>query len=242
MVELYSFEVEGTTHRFTPELEAVVYSASTFNPKAIKRGSLTLTSNFAKSLLSFTYPRTDAFARQLINYFPETPTPVKIYRNGTLFWQGRVIDIIGTTSEIEVRCDSIYTTLRNAGMPKRITTQCRHILYSEDCGLVKESWMTAYSVTGINSSSFTVSGLAGTPSYSGGIAAINGQTRGILVHSGSVIQINHNFSGIQTGTLTLFRGCALTKIDCMNFANFDNYGGFEYLPLRSPISNLKSIL
>lgn len=242
MAELYSFEVEGSTFRFTPELEPIVYLANTFNPSAVKRSALTLTQNYAKSIISFTYPRTDTFAKQIINYFPETPTPVKIYKDGTLFWQGRIIDVIGSHESIEVRCDSIYTTLRNAGSPKRITTQCRHILYSEDCGLVKESWMVSYSVTGINSTVITVPGLPSTPSYTGGIAAINGQTRGILVHSGTFVQINHTFNGIQSGTLSLYRGCALTKEACMNFANFDNFGGFEYLPTKSPISNLKTIL
>lgn len=237
MAELYLFNDNGEYHAFSPSIFSKTLNGITYTPTIITRSSISLTDNLAKSPMTFKFDRTNTYAKSLLLDFPEVPIKVSIYRNDILYWSGRVMEVKANILTIEVVCDSIYSSIARAGLSSRISLNCRHTLYSANCGLVKESLAVDYNVSNINAKTITL--LTSQPSgyFKAGIAAINGQSRNILSHTSSTLILSSPFVGIQSGVLTLYPGCSLNMASCTSFNNFDNFGGFPFIPPKNPFGS-----
>ena len=238
MSELYLFTDNGINRGFSPTVFSKTLLGVTFVPTIIIRSAINLIDNFAKSPVVFKFDRTHSYAKELLNNLPETPIVVTVYRNGTVYWKGNIIDVKANVLSIEISCDSLYTTLQREGLPARISLTCRHTLYGANCGAIQSSFANPFTVSGIASKTFTVSGITNpTGFFSRGIATINGQTRAIVTQAGTTITLSNPFTGVQSGILNLYPGCALTQTACIGFSNLDNFGGFAYIPPKNPFSN-----
>lgn len=233
--ELYLFQYNGTYYGFTPTVLSKTLNTITYSPAIITRSNLTITSNLAKSPVTFKFERSHSFAKLLLQELPETPILVTIYRNSSQYWKGRVLEVTANPLTIEITCDSIFSTLARGGVSPKIQLQCRYTLYSTNCGVTKEAYTAAYTVSGISGKTITITPITQTNGYfTNGIAAINGQQRNIVLHSGNNLTLTASFIGTQSGTLTLYPGCKLTKDDCnTKFNNLLNFGGFPYIPKRN---------
>jgi len=238
MSELYLFNDNGVYHPFTPTLFSKSFGGLTYDPTIVKRSSLNLTENFSKSPLIFNFQRTHTWARSLVSFLPEIPITVIVYRNSLIYWRGRITEVKANLLSISVTCDSIYTTIARSSLQPRYTLNCRHTLYSTNCGVVQSIWKVSYSVTGINSTVFTVGGLSQADGYfNAGIAEINGEKRFIIKQVGTTITISAPFTGVQTGTINLYPGCQLTEANCTTFNNISNFGGFSKIPYKNPFGS-----
>lgn len=236
MAELYLFNVDGTNYGFNPLNASTTLFSIPYTYTNIVRSEIQITESFSKSTVSFKFPRDHSFALMLLQDLTEIPIITTIYRDSSVYWKGRVKEVAASDSSITINCISVYSYQQKDGFSPKITIQCRHRLYEKGCNVVKEAHGINYSVSGIISKQFTVSGLSGS-AYKGGTASINGQIRNILNHSGNTITLSYPFNGSQSGTLRLYPGCALTVDACIGFSNLNNFGGFPFMPITSPFSS-----
>ena len=242
MSELYLFEVDGIRRGFTPSLFAKtlnifgdIASSVDYAPTIVTRSNINLTDNFAKSPVTFTFDRTQSYARSLLLNLPEVPIRVTVYKDDAAYWRGSVQEVKANVFTIDVICDSVYTRIVRSSLANRITLNCRHSLYSTRCGVNRNLWNAVYAVTEVGSNEFAVSGMSDATGYfSGGIAAINGETRYIVSQIGNVIRLSYPFNNVVTGNMTFNRGCVLTEAACTSFNNLDNFGGFSRIPGKNP--------
>lgn len=234
MSELYKFVTSTSTFGYTPTITSKVFDGLTYYPTLVKRSGLQLTENFAKSPVTFKFDQRHSFAKECLEYIPETPILVTIYKDELPFWHGRVLGAKATKPYIDITCDSYYSKLARGGVTQKATLLCRHILYSEDCGVVQNLWRSEYSATA-TTSSIPVSGMIEAPGYfDNGIAIMDGQQRRIITHTATHINVSHKFTGILTGTIELYPGCKLTEAACTGFNNLVNGGMFAYMPVKNP--------
>jgi hypothetical protein len=236
VAELYLFSDNGTYHAFSPTIFSKVLNGITYTPTIIVRSGLSLTDNLAKTSVNFKFDRTNTYAKSLLVDLPEVPITVIIYRNNVAYWRGRVTEVKANSLSIEVVCDSVYSSITRAGLAGRITLGCRHTLYSANCGVIQESYFNNYNVTGLNDKTIPLLTGKAASYYALGIASINGQSRHIVKDTGSVVTLSAPFTGVQSGILALYPGCTLSPTSCKKFNNFDNYGGFPFIPDKNPFS------
>lgn len=236
-MELYLFNDNGVLHAFTPTILSKSLSGITYQPTIITRNNITITDNFAKSPVTLSFERSHSYAKELLANLPEKPISVTIYRNSLTYWRGRVTEVkLSKSSSIDITCDSIYSSQRNSGRLLRISPQCRHILYSPDCGVLENDWKVSYTVTA-SSSSISILAITQPSGYfTAGKARMGGQERFILDHTGTNILLIQPFQGVLTGIIDLFPGCALTESACLGFNNLPNHLGFSRLPGKNPFS------
>jgi hypothetical protein len=238
MSELYFFQGQNNSYGFVPKLTSVLFNSVTYAPTIIKRSNLRLEENFARSDVTFTFRKSHFYAKELLTELPETPILVTIFKyNGSTYipyWYGRVAAAKTNVVSTEIICNSIYSSLRRGGVSPKITMFCRHILYSDACGVSKGLWGNNYTATP-TSSEILISGLAEDVGYyNNGIAYINGFQRRILHNTASHIYVAYPFPAGLSGTITLYPGCKLTEGACTAFNNLDNFGGFSHIPGKNP--------
>jgi len=233
--ELYNFNNNGLVYAITNSVLSKTLSSVTYTPTVVTRGSINLTDNFKKSPVTFTFPITNTWARTLLQELPEVPILVVIYKDNLVYWQGRVLEVKAQMLTIDVTCDSLYSKLAKQGLQQKATIVCRHTLYDPNtCKVNKASFVANYSVTGVDSAVISIPSISQASEYfNGGIAVLSGQTRYISLHSGTTITLGSPFSGILSGTISLYPGCNLTKAACIGFSNLANHGGFPYIPIKN---------
>lgn len=238
MSEVYQFLDNGEYHCFTPGLTAETVNAITYTPTVISRSAIMLTESFAKTSVQFFFERTHTYAKTLVTNLPEYPITITIFKDGNPYWKGSVIGTEIDSTKITIACDSKFTTLTKNSQQAKMMLTCRHSLYSSSCGVIKESFMSTFTVTNLNSNQFTVAGITQATGYfTNGLAEINGQVRSILKQVGTTITLVTPFSGTQSGNLKLYPGCKLTESACSGFNNLVNFGGFARMPTKNPFSS-----
>lgn len=234
MAELYKFTTEGVSYGFTPSIISRTFEGLVYNPTLVTRSTIKNIENFAKTPLSFKFSENHFFALDMLKYMPETPVLVVVYRNDLPVWQGRVLGAKATRPYINVECDSLYTDIARGGATQKATLLCRHILYSEDCGVVQNLWGTTYTCTA-TTSTVAISGITQPVNYfNNGIATMQGQKRRILRQDAGAIYLTHAFRGELTGDIELFPGCPLTEDGCTSFSNLIRGGMLARMPVKNP--------
>lgn len=247
-VELYLFSQADASWRYCTGAEEVEYLAGTYTPSSVSRNSLVQTSDIFKSTINVKFPKSNVFASQYLTYPPDSITTLTIYRGHLddpdqqfiVYWRGRVVGAKTTGSEIELQCESVFTSVRRAGLRARYEYNCRHALYSTGCRVSKESVKVTGSIVSIiDGMNFTVAEAALKPDgyYNAGIISFeDGSERFITNHVGSTITVSRPVPKVVGGTsVDLLPGCDHTRQTCLNkFANLNNFGGFPWIPVKNP--------
>lgn len=241
MAELYLFKNGTIYNGFSPSILNKTFNGREYIATAIIRSKLVLTSNYEKSAIDFTFPKNNVFAKDMLLNLPENPVEVTIYKDGIVYWLGKIIDTKANPTSIILSCDSEQFTLARKGLTARMSPECRHTLYSPNCGVNKLLFKTDFSNITPTSINITVSGLSSpNGTYDNGIAEFEGQSRRIVKQVGSLITLHHAFTlPVGTsGTLSIYPGCNLTETDCKNkFNNLLNNGSFSRMAHINPFSS-----
>jgi len=238
MSELYLFEDNGVNYGFTPTIFGKTLNGVNYIPTVVKRTGIHLTDNFSKIPITLQFDRSNQYIKSLTVSIPERPIAVTIFKDGLTYWKGKVLSASVTGGKISIKCDSIITSLERNGLHNKFTLTCRHVLYSADCGVVKSSWESLYTVTA-SSAVITIPTITEADGYfNNGIAEMEGQVRNILKHgSGGVLTLSLPFTGTLAGTIKLYPGCRLTEANCIAYNNLDNFGGFARTPVKNPFNS-----
>ena len=246
-IELYEF-VQGIQRwNYVSGANEIIRLGQVFAPSPIKRDNVKQTTDTFKDSIKLTFPREDEFASQYLAFAPEDVTTVTIYRGHygdpdnqfIVYWKGRVVGAKTSGNQIEIQCESVFTSIKRPGLRARFEYGCRRTLYLKGCNVNRELYKhdgIVLSVT--NGLILSVQGASFKPNgyYTGGIIVTTSGTRFITEHNGDFITISRPVSSLNGGQfVTIYPGCDHLKETCHSkFNNLNNFGGFPWVPSKNP--------
>lgn len=246
-VELYQFRQNAKGWFYTSSADSITIDGIRYTPASIVRDSVNQASDITRTSLNLKFPRDHEFAIQFLGGSPDFVTTITILRAHTtdndlqtsVYWKGRVNAGRASGSELDLECDSAFSSLRRLGLRAAFQRSCRHTLYSANCGVNMLEYAEQATVIGGDPTNLVLSYQNTKPDgyYVGGIVkASDGAMRFIVYHVGTTIKIARPFAGeLSSPNVILFPGCDHLKSTCINkFQNLLNFGGFPYIPYINP--------
>lgn len=264
---LYQFVEGDQVWRFTSRPTVWTSAGSggdtiTWEPAAVAHGDVVQTSEIERGRLELTWPLSHPFARRFLAPLGNTPATLTIFRGHeqvlgetVAHWKGRVVGAEVEGQRILLQAESIFSTLRRAGVRAKYQRLCRHALYGRGCGLdIALYWVTG-TVTAVsgNASSLTIPEAAAEPTgwYRGGVLRLNAQLGFITGHAGATLTLSRPMPELATALAApeidpetgsplpvladIAPGCDLRAATCAaKFGNLANFGGFPEIPGRNP--------
>ena len=263
---LYQFVEGDQVWRFTSRAAAWTSAGSggteiEWEPAAIAHGDVVQTSEIERGRLELTWPLSHSFARRFLAPLGNTPVTLTIFRGHeqvlgetVAHWKGRVVGAEVEGQRILLQAESIFSTLRRAGVRAKYQRLCRHALYGRGCGLdIAQFWVTGM-VTAVAANAVTVPEVAEQPDgwYRGGVLRFGVQFGFITGHAGAVLTLSRPMLELATAFATpeidpetgsplpvlidIAPGCDLRAATCAaKFGNLLNFGGFPEIPGRNPL-------
>lgn len=249
-VELYEFTYQGIHLYHTSADRDITVGAVTYIASSLTRTAITDTTDIAKSAITITAEPHFEIA-ELFDFGPPDDVVglvIKRFQNDDpaaevkTFWLGRVVNCAWPSGQSTLRCESIYTALRQPGLRRPYSKNCTFVLYDAMCQadiLTFQASVIIDSQVGnlINSAAFAAfpRPLAGgriywekTPGFF--------IKRGIKNQSGSQIEVTHEMQGLGPGTTVVIApGCDHSFGTCgSEFSNQINYGGAPNMQQKNP--------
>lgn len=258
-VELYKFTYgshAGDVYLFTDADYPVVKGAETYLPVPISRGTTNNAGTLDRSSVEIRLPRDNAVSELFRVYPPNHVVTLTILQGEAedgdaqwkAVWAGRVVACGWEESEAKLACDPISTALNRVGLRRNFQYMCPHMLYGPKCQATKSPVVAeVYSVSG---KTVTIGSVLANPShYLGGM--IEWETAGGLyqsrtivsaytIDSTTVLTLSNLALGLLAGAdVSCLKGCQHTLNFCGTVhANYNNFGGDPWIPLKNPVSNV----
>lgn len=250
--ELYKFVERDSSvvWTFTSGVEEIVHELETYVPTKISRNDIEARNELARANIDIQVPLTNEAALNWLADNGEQIVTLTIFERDragviTVAWKGRLAAVIPGMNSIQLKMESIFTSLRRTGLRARYQSSCRHALYGRGCELDPEAFGSALECTVIEGTVITVPDASLQPSgyYAGGMLKAPDGTLGFVIeHSGDTITLQRRIFALESvaGDLpfdvTLYPGCAHNRTDCAErFDNILNYGGFDFIPVKNPM-------
>ncbi|WP_210880073.1 phage BR0599 family protein [Roseovarius autotrophicus] len=263
---LYQFIEGELIWRFTSRATAWTSAGSggtaiTWEPAAVAHGDVVQTSDIERGQLELTWPLSHPFARRFLAPMGNTPVTLTIFRGHeqvlgetVAHWKGRVVGAEVEGQRILLQAESIFSTLRRAGVRAKYQRLCRHALYCRGCGLdIALHWLTG-TVTAVASNAVTVPEAADQPDgwFRGGVLRFGVQLGFITGHIGATLTLSRPLPELAAALaapeiapetsdplpvlVDIAPGCDLRAATCAaKFGNLLNFGGFPEIPGRNPL-------
>ena len=258
--------IEGdAVWRFTSRASDWISAASeggdlVWEAAAISHGDVVQSSEIERGRLEITLPLSHAFAARFLAPLGNAPMTLTIFRGHeqvlgetVAHWKGRVVGAEVEGARLILSAESIFSTLRRAGVRAKYQSLCRHALYGRGCGLDITQHLAFLTVAAISGGTVTVPGAAAQPDgwFRGGVLRFGVQLGFITGHVGSLLTLsrpmpeltsalaNPAFDTVTGGplpvTVDIAPGCDLRAETCTaKFGNLLNFGGFPAIPGRNP--------
>jgi len=258
--ELYRFVRGAQTWTLTSANEQIVYNSETYAPAVIGRGNRESRSELSRASLSVTIDIDEALSQDVLSYYGDEVMFLTLFinTNGTYQtgWKGRLVSKSPKGQELGLSVESLFTTLRRAGVMARYQKTCRHALYRLGCNLDQEDFADELLLVSASGNQVTVVGAAasGDGFYTGGMvrAPQDDSLRWVTGHTGEVLTMARAFEALNDSefgygenygnfyggyTVKVYPGCDHTRPTCVSkFNNVVNYGGFPWIPSLNPFS------
>ena len=264
---LYQFVEGDEVWRFTSRATAWISAGSggtsiTWEPAAVAHGDVVQTSEVERGVLELTWPLSHPFAGRFLAPMGNLPVTLTIFRGHeqvlgetVAHWKGRVMGAEVEGARILLNCESIFSTLRRAGVRAKYQRLCRHALYGRGCGLdIAGHWQTGtVSAIAAGGAVVTIPEAADHPDgwYRGGVLRFGLQLGFVISHAGPVLTLSRPMPELvaalgtpaidpETGDplpllVDIAPGCDLRAATCaQKFGNLLNFGGFPEIPGRNP--------
>jgi uncharacterized phage protein (TIGR02218 family) len=262
---LYQFVEGDQVWRFTSRADVWISAGSggaeiLWEPAAVAHSDVVQTSEIERGRLELTWPLSHPFARRFLAPLGNTPVTLTIFRGHeqvlgetVAHWKGRVVGAEVEGVRILLSCESVFSTLRRAGVRAKYQRLCRHALYGRGCGLdIALHWQTG-TVTAVSGNTVTIPEVAGLPDgwCRGGVLRYGAQLGFITGHAGAVLTLSRPVPELATAIaapeidpetgdplpvfVDIAPGCDLRAATCAaKFGNLSNFGGFPEIPGRNP--------
>lgn len=262
---LYQFVEGDQVWRFTSRASDWTSAASEggalrWEAAAISHGDVVQTSEIERGRLELTWPLSHPFSRRFLAPLGNRPVTLTIFRGHeqvlgetVAHWKGRIVGAEVEGVRILLNCESVFSTLRRAGVRAKYQRLCRHALYGRGCGLdIAFHWQTG-TVTSASGNALTIPEAAGQPAgwFRGGVLRfgaqlgfITGQVGPTLTLSRPMPELAATLAAPEIDPATgdpiplvadIAPGCDLRAATCAaKFGNLPNFGGFPEIPGRNP--------
>jgi len=250
-VELYEFQHGPTYYRYTSSDAPITVDSKLYEPRAISRQAIEATQEMARTGITLSMDDTIPLLDLFRVHPPGDVVLARIYRThrddseAVTIWSGRILSVARNGLKAEVRCESVYTSIKRPGLRRLYQRACPHVLYSAICGLSSATYRETKTVIAVAGTSLTVSDIGGFVAgyFAGGYLEWEFETgkferRGIVDHSGASIVISFPIIGIPNGAaVRIYPGCDHTLATChAKFSNALNFGGFPHIPQKNPFA------
>ena len=264
---LYQFIEGEQIWRFTSRASDWISAASeggdlVWEAAAISHGDVVQSSEIERGRLEITLPLSHAFAARFLAPLGNQPVTLTIFRGHeqvlgetVAHWKGRIVGAEVEGARLILSAESIFSTLRRAGVRAKYQSLCRHALYARGCGLDIAQHFAILTVAAVSGGTVTVPGAAAQPDgwFRGGVLRFGLQLGFITGHAGSLLTLSRPMPELAsalanpafdpvTGTpmfviVEIAPGCDLRAETCAaKFGNLLNFGGFPAIPGRNPFS------
>ncbi len=272
-VELYKIVLADQTWNWTSGDTDVVYNGDTYTPMVIGRSEVEQGAEINRANINLTVARDNPVGAIYLARTPDHHATVTLFRQESelegspdtetlVYWKGRISGAKAGGSQIEISCESVFTSLRRFGLRARYQRGCRHALYHRGCNLNREDFAVDVArVTAISGVNITVpeAALQADGWYIGGMIELDGVFRFVVNHVGTTLTLQrvwedlaeavansgygYNYGYFYGGlSVRIYPGCDRSRATCESkFNNLDNYGGFDWIPMRNPFDG-KSII
>lgn len=204
--------------------------------------------------LTITLPR----RLDLVQLFNGTPPSAKIWvtcrrfhkddpdNEAEIYWIGTIGTVKGKDSaNSQITSLPIGRTVRRVGLRLCWERGCPHVLYDAGCRADRTLFKTATTITALTGDSVTVAsvGAFAAALYAGGLIEWEATVEGALDMraieaslGGNLFRVFGTTDRLSVGQdVNIYLGCDLTPETCNTvFSNLPNYGGFPFLPGKSP--------
>ena len=264
---LYQFVEGDQVWRFTSRATVWTSAGSggtaiTWEPAAVAHGDVVQTSAVERGVLELTWPLSHPFARRFLGPMGNTPVTLTIFRGHeqvlgerVAHWKGRIVGAEVEGQRILLSCESIFSTLRRAGVRAKYQRLCRHALYGRGCGLdIAMHWISGTLSAVVGSGSVVIIlEAADQPEgwYRGGVLRFGPHLGFVIGHAGSILSLSRPMPELVAALATpeldpdtgdplpvlvdIAPGCDLRAATCaQKFGNLLNFGGFPEIPGRNP--------
>ncbi len=251
-IELYTFTRGSEVSRYTSAQEDQLITGQLYEAYNIKRAKIEQNQDIGRNPVSFEADHKLPFVQQYIGTPPTDIINVQILRyhetdtdNQTIvLWIGRVVNVKFNGDKVDVRCESIFTSLKRPTLRRLYQIPCPHLLYGPLCTLDQSSFKVTATLSSVNGTTLKAAAFALQISghFTGGYITweVNNVTnkRFILTHTGDTLVINLPFPGVSAlNTVEAYPGCDHSLTTCeIKFLNHLNYGGFPYIPKKNPFN------
>ena len=247
-IELYDFRIGTDVYTLTSSPDQVTYDSVAYTPAEISRQEIGYSSDERTQILEINLPASHPLPRKYINSAPglrASATIRRVHRTDAaneviVIFKGLVQSVGFSNDGLRARIAVVPLSGALSRPAPRFTHQgqCNHVLYDDGCTVSNSLFRYTGTVTGVVGDVLTVNGLAskGTGWANAGYVVVGGvDYRLILNHTGDNIQLLLPFfPSPLSQTVEVFAGCNHDPTDCDGkFANFINYGGFAFVPLRN---------
>lgn len=257
---LYEFVTPDTSYYFTDYPILINWNSIDWSSIAIKHSEIKQSNELSKNGISISLPNTGIFSDIFKGWSPDYTMTVTVRRghfgasDTLVYWKGRVASHLPKNQILELKCESIFTSMRRPGIRARYQRNCRHSVYGPGCNLDKSNFATNGILSSYSGLVLTISAASGEDDdwfLGGAVEFPDGSFRFITDHTGSAITISRpsrfvaetvagygeNY-GLYYGGIPviLYPGCDRTLTTCLNkFNNLDNQGGFKWIPSKNPL-------
>lgn len=245
-VELFDIRISGlnlhlTSYNRNYEFENVMYEAM-----QIKRNELKVDTNSFDDRVKVTLPVRSNVGQRILNSDLESTTSLTITRTFVgitekyIMWSGVIVQKEIDSQYLHLICLPTAYVLEKIGNRAQYTRVCRHVLYSANCGADRNLSASENQVTEVTSALLQMKNPV-DDSYKGGIVLLaNGVSRLILSvdsKANTITVINPFLGTIKGENVVLYKGCDKSIKCCTErFNNYENYGGFPFIPIRNIFS------
>lgn len=259
---LYEFNTNGKAFRFTDHPANLEWNGQTWKAFPITHTEVKQSGEISKNSIKVEFPIQGEFAGLFLGWSPDHVVSFTLRRGHMgesttlVYWKGRVTSHVLKDQLLELKCESIFTSMRRSGVRARYQKNCRHALYGRGCNVDKDAFAVPGLLAAVSGLTLAVPEAASKPDnwfLGGAVEFPDGSFRMIKAHTGSSITIsrasryvNDNIASLGYGLsygqayggmrVVLYPGCDRTIATCKNkFNNLDNQGGFRWIPSKNPM-------
>jgi len=162
-----------------------------------------------------------------------------------VIWAGKVINCTWKEVEVTFTCEPVSTSLKRPGLRRNYQRMCPHALYGPQCRAPKIASDQTVTAVYRGSNVIDISNVAGPEYINGQAEYVTDQGRRMILTIVALNGVSMKFNGTPLGLapgapIKLYRGCdhTLGEMGCGLHANWPNFGGQPWIPLKNPTSNL----
>lgn len=162
--EIYTLVRGSQIYRYTSGDKAVTLDNVTYSKLAIKRGSISSSSDLEKNSLEVTFAADSEFAQSCLRSALEEVVFLTLskYQNNvaTMLWQGRLTGCEPDGATIVLTFENDYTSLSRAGARYKYQRTCPHDLYGSGCKLDRNAWKVKTTLVSVSATNVVLRDLS----------------------------------------------------------------------------------